>query len=315
VSESASPLILLTGSSGQIGGELQPLLSRFATVIAPDLNVLDFSKPDSLRRVIRDTRPNLVVNAAAYTAVDRAESEPELAREINAEAPAVMAEECKKIGAALITYSTDYVFDGTASEPYTEECATNPLSVYGRTKLQGDQAIQSAGGSYLIFRTSWIYGVTGKNFLLTMLRMAHDRTSIRIVDDQIGAPTWSRTVAEVTARIISKGLEQAGAEGLARYIAASRGVYNLTASGQTSWFGFAEAIFRHRGLNKNLQLVPIPTAEYPTPATRPRWSVLSNEKLRRTFGISNPHWEDDLKKVLECLVRQESAAICNAPVS
>ena len=193
--------ILLTGKNGQVGWELQRALAPLGEVTACDREQLDLSDISQIRAKIRELRPQLIVNAAAYTAVDRAESEPEIAMQINATAPAAMAEAAKEVGALLIHYSTDYVFDGTSREPYTEDHATNPLNVYGKTKLAGEEAIRSSDASYLIFRTSWVYGARGKNFLLTILRLARERSELTIVNDQIGAPTWSRDIAEATAHV------------------------------------------------------------------------------------------------------------------
>jgi len=244
--------------------------------------------------LVLENAPQIVVNAAAYTAVDKAESEPELAMLINGLAPGVLAEEAKKIGALLVHYSTDYVYDGTKGEPYVETDPTNPLSAYGRTKLAGDKAIQEVDGHHLIFRLCWVYGARGQNFLRTIMRLARERDPLRVVRDQIGTPTWSRMIAEATALALKQVLAIGETRGF-------RGVYHLCASGHTSWYGFAESIL---GLmpqdgKKCQQVEAITTPEYPTPARRPARSVLSCEKLKRTFGLQLPQWEESLAQVLE----------------
>ncbi|MCL0030162.1 dTDP-4-dehydrorhamnose reductase [Thermodesulfovibrionales bacterium] len=286
------PRIMLTGKNGQVGWELQRTLTPLGEVVALDRQRLDLTDPDQIRERVREIKPNLIVNAAAYTAVDRAEEEPELAMVVNGTAPGILAEEAKHLNAAIIHYSTDYVFDGTKTTPYTEEDAPNPLNVYGKTKLVGEQAIQAAGVPHLILRTSWIYGLRGKNFLLTILRLAREREELKIVDDQIGAPTWSRTIAEATAQILKANTSS---------VMDSSGIYHLTASGSTSWYSFAKAILKldsDRAEQVCRQLKPILTAEYPTPARRPIRSVLSNAKLRAAFGIALPDWEQSLKLAL-----------------
>jgi dTDP-4-dehydrorhamnose reductase len=289
--------ILLTGKNGQVGWELQRTLATLGEVIALDRHGLDLANPDSIRRVVRERKPNLIVNAAAYTAVDKAEEESDLAMAINGMAPGILAEEAKELGAAVIHYSTDYVFDGNKNGPYIEDDAPNPLNVYGKTKLAGEQAIQAVGAPHLIFRTSWVYGMRGKNFLLTILRLAKERDELRIVNDQIGAPTWSRMIAEATAQVmaqISLPQGQGWAEGVS-------GVYHLTATGQTSWFEFAKAIlnFIPGSATHAPRLIPITTQEYPTPAKRPKNSVLSSTRLRQKFGLEFPGWETGLRLSVE----------------
>lgn len=277
--------ILLTAKNGQVGWELQRTLATLGEVVAVDRRAMDLASPDSIRNVIRAVQPELIVNAAAYTAVDKAESEPDLAMAINGTAPGVMAEEARRLGAAMVHYSTDYVFDGTNATHYAEEDAPNPINVYGRTKLAGEQAVQAAGIPHLIFRTSWVYGLRGKNFLLTILRLAQERDELKIVDDQIGAPTWSRLIAEATAQILA----QRGAN-----LSEVSGLYHLTSAGQTSWHGFARSILDHSGLpaGKPLaRLVPIPGVDYPLPAPRPCNSRLNNEKLQQVFGLALPAWD------------------------
>jgi dTDP-4-dehydrorhamnose reductase len=289
--------ILLTGKNGQAGWELQRTLATLGEVIALDRHGLDLANPDSIRRVVRERKPNLIVNAAAYTAVDKAEEESDLAMAINGMAPGILAEEAKELGAAVIHYSTDYVFDGNKNGPYTEDDAPNPLNVYGKTKLAGEQAIQAVGAPHLIFRTSWVYGTRGKNFLLTILRLAKERDELRIVNDQIGAPTWSRMIAEATAQVIAQ-LALPKGKGWGDGIS---GIYHLTAAGQTSWFGFAKAILNYipGSAAHAPRLTPITTQEYPTPAQRPKNSVLSNVRLRQKFGLESPLWEIGLRLSLE----------------
>ncbi|MHB8727685.1 MAG: dTDP-4-dehydrorhamnose reductase [Sulfuricaulis sp.] len=290
--------ILLTGKNGQVGWELQRTLATLGDVIALDRHGLDLADPDSIRRVVREIKPYLIVNAAAYTAVDKAEEEPDLAMVINGIAPGILAEEAKKLGAALIHYSTDYVFDGNKDGPYTEDDAPNPLNVYGKTKLAGEQAIRAVGAPHLIFRTSWVYGMRGKNFLLTILRLAKERDELRIVNDQIGAPTWCRMVAETTAQVVVQ-LSCPQAEGWSE---GTSGIYHLTAADQTSWFGFAKAILNHVSRPAAVRLprlTPVTTQEYPTPAKRPRNSVLSNTRLRQRFGLWLPGWEIGLRLSVE----------------
>lgn len=285
--------ILLLGKNGQVGWELLQTLSGSGEVTALGRDDLDLSIPDQIRRRVQEIKPDLIVNGAAYTAVDKAEQEPELAMSINGIAPGILAEEAKKIGAALVHYSTDYVFNGNKKSPYTEDDAPSPVSVYGKTKLAGDMAIQAVGVPHLIFRTGWVYGLRGKNFLLTMQRLAQEGKDIRVVDDQIGAPTWCRVIAESTAQIISQLFQGTPAQGTAG-IREYSGVYNMTCSGQTSWHGFAKAILDQAGLSPS-SLTAIPTTEYPTPAARPRYSVLSNARREKIFQSLSPAWEDSLK--------------------
>ncbi|NET71870.1 MAG: dTDP-4-dehydrorhamnose reductase [Sphaerospermopsis sp. SIO1G2] len=289
--------ILLTGISGQVGWELQRTLMTVGDVISLGRNKLDLSQPDTIRQTIRDIKPDLIVNPAAYTAVDKAESEIDLAMAINGVAPGIIAEEAKRLGAALIHYSTDYVFDGNRSIPYRENDLTNPQNVYGKTKLAGEEAIQSIGANYLIFRTSWVYGLRGKNFLLTMQRLAKEREEIKVVDDQIGSPTWSRMIAEITAQVVVQSLGNTE-----EFLAEKSGIYNLSPGGKTSWYGFAKAIFGDDFPNqerKLQRLIPITTLEYPTPASRPAFSLLDNQKLSDTFGLTIPAWDQVFKLVMD----------------
>lgn len=286
--------ILITGAHGQVGWELQRALAPLGEIVAFDRSQMDLADPDSVRRGVRDTKPKLIVNAAAYTAVDRAESERELAHQINAVAPGVMAEESKRIDSALIHYSTDYVFDGEKPEPYLETDTPHPLNVYGASKLAGEQAIQQTGARHLILRTSWVYGARGNNFLLTIQRLAKQREQLSVVDDQIGAPTWSRMIAQATALIAARGVSDTPDES----------VCNLTAGGQTSWCGFARAILELLPADTDRRLEPskltaIPSAQYPTPARRPRNSVLSHSRLERDFKLTIPDWKHGLRLCIE----------------
>lgn len=278
--------ILLTGPDGQVGGELRATLRPLGDVVVADRSMIDLADPESIRRTIRDRRPELVVNAAAYTAVDAAESEPDLAEAVNATGPGILAAEAAAVGAGIVHYSTDYVFDGSGSTPRRPEDATGPLGVYGRTKLAGERAVAGAAGDvgHLVLRTAWVYGRSGRNFMLTMLRLAEDRTELRVVDDQHGSPTWSRSIARGTAAILAA----CGAGGMSRH----RGVHHLTCGGQTTWCGFARAIMEHAGLDRSV--IPITTADFPTPAKRPAYSVLDCASTRDAFGVSLPHWTEAL---------------------
>lgn len=288
--------ILLTGKNGQVGWELQRALAPLGEITAYDREQLDLNDVSQVRARIHELQPQLIVNAAAYTAVDRAEAEPEIAMKINATAPAAMAEAAQQVGALFVHYSTDYVFDGTSRAPYSEDHAPNPLNVYGKTKLAGEQAISSSGASYLIFRTSWVYGTRGKNFLLTILRLARERSELTIVNDQIGAPTWSRDIAEATARIVSSMDTE---KNLAAAASKFSGIYNLTASGQTSWFGFAELALSSAKLLDTTSLKPLATSEYKTPARRPLYSLLDSSRCTRTFGFTMPAWQTSAAAVFK----------------
>jgi dTDP-4-dehydrorhamnose reductase len=297
----ANTKILIFGSSGQVGWELRHKLACLGQIASFEYPKVDFSQPDSIRDTIRASQPAVILNAAAYTAVDKAESEPELAMAVNGTAPGVIAEEAKRLGSILVHYSTDYVFDGVKPSPYLESDTPNPLSVYGKTKLAGDQAIQSAGCEALILRTSWVYGARGNNFLLTMLRLAEERDELRIVDDQHGAPTSSECIAQATADILAQIMPPAkgGLKGRS-------GVYNLTNAGETTWFGFAKALITDRCEIDGAaapNLVAIKASEYPRPAKRPANSRLSCRLVEDTFGVRMPHWEDALSLVLETLRR------------
>jgi len=301
--------ILLTGKTGQIGSHLYPLLENLGEVVAPNRNELDLSNADAIRREVRYLRPNLIVNAAAYTAVDAAETDESNAYTINADAPAVFAEEAKKIGSAMVHYSTDYVFDGLKKAPYAESDATNPINAYGRTKLAGEQAVRDSGASHLIFRTSWVYATRGRNFLLTILRLASEREELKIVRDQIGAPTCARDIAEATTKVLTCVLQRGN---YLSGISELGGTYHMTAPGQASWYDFAEAIFEEeRKVSGHLswladatggreliakRVVPISTEEFRSPTARPGYSVLSNSRLAQRFGVALPEWRNQLER-------------------
>lgn len=283
--------ILITGKNGQVGWELQRTLMTLGEVVAVDRMTMNLADPDSVRRCLREIRPEIIVNAAAYTAVDMAESEPDLAMAVNGVAPGVMAEEAKRTGAALVHFSTDYVFDGSSKDAYTEEDTPNPVNAYGRSKLAGERAIREVGCAHIILRTSWVYGARGKNFLLTILRLSKERPELRIVHDQIGAPTWSRHIAQATAHILGRLYARSNTG--PSFVSDVSGIYNLTAGGQTTWFGFARAIMNHLLpiLPRPLpELVPIPTEQYPTAAKRPKNSRLSNAKIGKFFALTQPDW-------------------------
>jgi dTDP-4-dehydrorhamnose reductase len=305
------PAILLIGTNGQVGRELRKTLPSVGDVTGLDRNQLDLEHPEEIRRAIRAFRPDLIVNAAAYTAVDKAETDEAAARAINATAPGIIAEEAKKIGAAIVHYSTDYVFDGAKNTPYTEDDSTNPQNVYGKTKLEGEHAIQGSGAPHLIFRTEWVYATEGRNFLLTILKLATQRKELRIVADQIGSPTSNREIARATASILSK--IWTGGAGDAVSLPDASGVYHLTAAGETTWCDFARAIMEEAesidpgtpwfaAATNHLPLitrsiVPIGTSEYPVPAHRPAYSVLSNARLIRTFSDGLRDWREQLSSV------------------
>lgn len=284
---------------GQLGWELRSTLPALGDVVALDRSTLDFTRTHELMHVLRDLRPDVVVNAAAYTAVDKAETQPELARRVNAVAPRVLAEELQRTGGLLVHYSSDYVFDGAQQTPYAEDDEPAPLSAYGASKLEGERAIQAVGGAHLIFRTSWVYGVRRKNFLLTMLNLFEERSELKVVDDQVGAPTWSRWLAESTAQVLGQCVPCTGSA--APPLGHRSGIYHLTAGGQTSWFGFASAILdlrRSEPEAKRPELMPIPSSAYPLPAKRPANSVLSNAKLRASFGVVQPSWHSLLRRCM-----------------
>lgn len=283
--------ILVTGVNGQLGQELSGVLPSIGEVIGVGRAELDLTQPEAIRQLIQEVKPDFIVNSAAYTAVDKAESEPELANAINAIAPGIIAEECEKLSIPLIHVSTDYVFDGRKSSPYQDTDSTNPLSVYGKTKLAGEIAIQNNCQNYIILRTAWVYGVGGKgNFVKTMLRLGKDRPEIRVVADQIGSPTYTLDLANAITQLITLFQPEIV------------GIYSYTNSGVASWYDFAVAIFEEANLlGWDLQIqrvIPITTPEYPTPATRPAYSVLAGEKISKVLGNFAPHWRQSLRKML-----------------
>ena len=290
--------ILLLGKNGQVGWELQRALQPLGTVIALDRKaegglVGDLSDLPGLRRTLCDLRPDVVVNAAAYTAVDKAEREPALARRVNAEAPEVIAGCMAKLGGWMVHYSTDYVFDGNGSRPWREDDPTGPLSVYGQSKLGGEQAIQASGAKYLIFRTSWVYAVRGQNFAKTMLRLAAEQEELRVIDDQIGTPTAAEFIADASAHAMRDVFKHPELGGL----------YHLTASGAVSWHGFARFLVEQAALRGDKlrvrEIQPIPTSAYPTPAKRPMNSRLDGRKLCAAFGLTLPHWQQGVGRMLD----------------
>ncbi len=312
------PVILLTGKNGQVGAELLRLLPQLAEVLALDRDQLDLSNPTGIRRIIREVRPRLIVNAAAYTAVDQAETDETTARAVNAEAPGIMAEEAKKIGAALVHYSTDYVFDGAKKLPYDEADSANPINAYGKTKFAGEQAIRGSDVPHLIFRTSWVYATRGRNFLLTVLRLATEREELRIVSDQVGAPTCASEIAAATAKILTRMLRRN--DGDFAFSAVS-GTYHMTAAGQTTWCDFANAILQEAGVvSRRLpwvgaathgreliakRVLPITSEEFRSPTRRPVYSVLSNSRLTQTFGVALADWRNQLQR---CFVSEGIAS-------
>ncbi|MGY6156171.1 dTDP-4-dehydrorhamnose reductase [Paraburkholderia graminis] len=284
------PTILITGVNGQVGFELVRTLQGLGRIVALDrsgLNLADFTQ---VRSTVRELKPSVIVNPAAYTAVDKAEADVDAAMRLNAEAPGVLAAEAARCGAVLVHYSTDYVFDGSKSAAYVEADVTNPQNVYGKSKLAGEQAIVESACAHLIFRTSWVYGARGNNFLLTMLKLGAERPELRVVADQIGAPTWSNTIATSTSHIIAQGL---AANDLGWWRERS-GVYHLTAAGETSWHGFAKSILDIAMGDNAPNVVPIGTSDYPVPAKRPANSRMSQSKLTETFGLALPDWQDAL---------------------
>ncbi len=294
--------ILLTGATGQVGGELLKLLPQLGEVIAPPRATMDLANPASVRETIREIRPRWIVNPAAYTAVDKAESEPNLAHTINCASVRAIAEEARSIGAAVIHFSTDYVFDGASTAPYVETDPTGPASVYGASKLAGEEALAQSGAPHLIFRTSWVYGSRGKNFLLTIRKLAREREHLRIVGDQHGAPTWSRDLAEMIVQVIGRTELAAAGKTLAEVLAQTSGVYHATGRGETTWHGFAaEAVRLEREREPGArfaEIEAITTADYPTPAKRPANSRMNCGKLAKQFGWTMMDWRESLGEVL-----------------
>jgi dTDP-4-dehydrorhamnose reductase len=304
------PRILLIGKNGHVGTQLASLLPGISELVAFNRQQLDLTRPSDIRRTVQEVRPQWIVNAAAYTAVDQAEKDEATACAVNQEAPAVIAEEARKIDAALIHYSTDYVFDGSKKSPYEETDTPNPINVYGKTKLGGERAIQESGALHLIFRTEWVYATEGRNFLLTILRLATQKQELRIVADQIGSPTSSREIAAATVKVISQLLDRK--DGL-HSLANIGEIYHMTASGETSWYDFAKAILDEASSATRTvpwvksatngmpfiteRIIPITTEEYPTSARRPAYSVLSTARLRDRFGVSLPPWRAQLQSL------------------
>lgn len=299
------PRVMITGVDGQVGRALLEQFDGSAEVVGCNRSRLDLSDAEQIRAKVREVAPDIIINAGAYTAVDRAESEEDLAMAVNGMAPGVLAEEARRAGSLLIHFSTDYVFDGSKNGPWVEEDATNPLSVYGASKLSGEDEIRGVGGVSLIFRTSWVYAPKGKNFLHTMLRLGQERDSLNVVGDQVGAPTSAAELARATQKIVTGILEDKfGAE------SAWAGLYHMTCGGSVSWCGFARAIFERGSAllgGRKPQVKAIATSEYPTPAARPRNSVLSNEKLQRRFGIQLASWQSALDEVLAEIEKQQRA--------
>jgi dTDP-4-dehydrorhamnose reductase len=282
------------GRNGQVGWELIRTLAPLGDVTGVDYPEVDFTKANSLKQCVKQCEPDVIVNAAAYTAVDKAETEPDLCMAINGTAPRILGEEAAGLGALLVHYSTDYVFDGAKTTPYVEIDSPNPLGTYGRTKLAGDDAVIQSGSDHLIFRLCWVYGLRGKNFMLTMMKLGRERETLRVVSDQFGCPTWSRMIAETTAQAVGLTCRSPDRSSYC-------GTYHLAASGQTSWHGFAQAIIKSlpAGERKCASVEPIPTSEYPTPAQRPPCSVLDCNKLEQTFGLRLPDWQASLNLALE----------------
>ena len=295
---SERPTLLVTGATGQVGHALVRAFGPLGTVVAPGRAELDLEDGVALRRYVLALRPVAVLNAAAYTAVDRAESDVDRCRRINTDAPAVLARVAAEVDAVMVHYSTDYVFDGASQCAYVESDAAHPLNVYGASKRDGELGVLAAGGTHLVLRTSWVYGARGSNFLIKMLRLAREREEIRVVDDQVGAPTWSRDIARATAEIVGPGL-LADAERDA--LREASGLYHLTAGGATSWYGFASAIVAAVPVVEGQALarvVPISSAEYPTAARRPGRSVLDCARVRARFGVRMPEWRDGVERVV-----------------
>lgn len=289
--------ILLTGCTGQLGQELQRTLAPLGDVMGVERSTVDLNHATSLRQRLVEIQPDVIVNAAAYTAVDKAETETELAQAINATAPTIMAEEAQRLGATLIHVSTDYVFDGSKNTPYTEDDVTNPLGVYGRTKLEGEEGIRQTCTNHLILRTAWVYGSFGKvNFVKTMLRLFAEREEVRVVADQVGSPTWAADLAQAITTLLSQTSQEPG------QLSIPTGTYHYTNSGVASWYDFAVAIFEEAkplGFPLKVQrIVPIATADYPTPAQRPAYSVLSGKKISDLLGSHPPHWRQALRQML-----------------
>lgn len=307
--------ILLTGVLGQVGGDLLPLLRPLGEVIPSDLPELNLTDADAIRRFVKDVKPHWIINPAAYTAVDKSESEPELAYALNAGAPRVFGELAAEMNIPVIHFSTDYVYDGSGTRPRIETDPTGPLGVYGASKLAGDQALAASGAAHLIFRTSWVYGSRGKNFLLTILRLAQEKDELEIVDDQHGAPTWSRDLARMVVHVMGRIVERSAQLGspVTETVRATQGVYHAVNSGETTWFGFANEFLRcfasARPDAKLARLLPIPSDAYSTRARRPANSQLNCSHLKDVFGFTMPAWQDSTAAVVAEVVKGESTQV------
>lgn len=294
--------VLLLGKNGQVGHEIRRAVQPLGEVTAVGRAEVDLTQPEQIRLAVRETRPDVVINAAAYTDVDGAEEEPSRARSANVKGPRVLAEASRDVGAWLVHYSTDYVFDGTNETPYTEDDQPDPINVYGQTKYEGEKAVREEGGKALILRTSWVYSDRRSNFFRTMLRLAeecrqgeHDR--LTVVDDQIGNPTWAGWIAEATAKIVRTLQEKDQGKNL-------EATYHLASTGQTSWCGFAQRIFSQFGYDE-IEVKPVPTTEYPTPAMRPKYAVLDTTRLQETFGLTPPTWKEQIAALWNCMKEQD----------
>jgi dTDP-4-dehydrorhamnose reductase len=312
--------ILLTGRTGQLGSELHRLLPNLGDVIAPERNELDLREPQKIRQTMRAVKPQVVVNTAAYTAVDAAETDEAVALAMNGEAPGTLAQEAKKCGAAVIHFSTDYVFDGAKTTPYQETDQPNPLNAYGRTKLAGEEAVRNSGAAHLIFRTSWVYATHGRNFLMTILRLAAQREELKVVGDQVGAPTCALDLAEATTKIVARILDAPGSD---KALSQLRGTYHMTAAGQATWHEFAKVILEEAGraprtlswlasaLNGRpllaRRVLPISTQEFASPTRRPAYSVLSNAQLAETFGFALPDWRTQLQRCFSAEIPSDNS--------
>jgi len=292
------PEIVILGKNGQVGHELVNALSDIATIHSFDIDVVDFTKEKTITATLKQIKPDIIINAVAYTAVDKAEHDKELAHQVNARGPEVIAEFARKYNTLFIHYSTDFVFDGNNDKPYLETDTPNPVSVYGSTKLAGEELVLNSDCKSIVLRTSWVYGLRGANFVLTMLRLAHELEQLKVVDDQLGSPVWCGHIAKTTAKIIENLLKDS--PDLSEIDQNKLGLFHITASTYTSWYDFAKAILEHdpdKAKQTCHTLLPIPSSEYPTPAERPKWSVLDNSKLQKTFGLEIPSWEDQFKQM------------------
>jgi dTDP-4-dehydrorhamnose reductase len=323
-----TPTILLTGKTGQLGSELNRLLPTLGKVIAPGRNELDLCVPEKICEIMRNAKPQLVVNAGAYTAVDAAETDQANASAVNVEAPGLLALEAKKLGALIVHFSTDYVFDGSKRSPYLETDHLNPINAYGRTKLAGEEAIRNSGAAHLIFRTSWIYATHGKNFLRTILRLATEREELKIVDDQVGAPTCAFDLAQATAGILTGIIGKTKNDFISPEVS---GTYHITAVGQTNWYEFAKVILEEASrAHQDLpwltsatnarpiiarRVLPISTEAFRSPTRRPAYSVLSNARLMQIFGVTLPDWRVQLQRCFSVQPLRFSGPVVSRPVA